>query len=98
MEGLCSLNQPSDPFLQIEIALFLSLVLFVLAIVAVFFLLRLRRMLFRRGYSPGFGSLGDALQHLHSLGLPQIGYVMQQQMKEESDNDDEGGPETAGRY
>ena len=87
-----------DPFLQMEIALFLSLVVFVVIIFAVFFVLRLRRKMFRRGYSPSFGALGNALQHLHSIGVPPIEHLMQVPEEEHPDNADEGGPESTGRY
>jgi hypothetical protein len=78
-----------------EIALFLALFLFALIVLAIFFLLRLRRKMSRRGYAPSFGALGNALQQLHSIGLPQIEYVLQEQSKDQAD-DEEGGPETAG--
>ena len=87
-----------DPFLQMEIALFLSLFVFVVIIFAVFFVLRLRRKMFRRGYSPSFGALGNALQHLHSIGVPPIEHLMQVHEEEHPDNADEGGPESTGRY
>jgi hypothetical protein len=90
------MNRSPDPFLQMETALFLSLFFFVLIVIAVFFLLRLRRKMLRRGYSPSFGALGNALQHLHSIGVPQIEYVMREQSKTQADDDDDGGPETAG--
>jgi len=91
-------NHTSDPFLQMEIALFLSLFFFVLIVICVFFLLRLRRKLFRRGYSPSFASLGNALQELHSIGVSRVEHVIHEQKKADADDNEEGGPETAGRY
>jgi hypothetical protein len=91
-------SHSADPFLQMEVALFLALFVFVVIVFAVFLVLRLRRKMLRRGYSPSFGALGNALQRLHSIGAPRIEYVLQEQEREQSDDGDEGGPETAGRY
>ena len=91
------MNRSADPFLQMEIALFLALFLFVVIVLAVFFVLRLRRKMRRRGYSPSFGALGNALQQLHSIGVPQVEYVLQEQSEAQAE-DEEAGPETAGRH
>ena len=83
------MNHTSDPFLQMELALFLSLFFFVLIVICVFFLLRLRRKLFRRGYSPSFASLGNALQELHAIGISRVEHVIHEQKKAEADENEE---------
>jgi hypothetical protein len=83
---------PSDPFSVAASSPFVILIL------CVFFLLRLRWWLTRRGFRPSDRSLGNAFQEIQAKAIPQIEYALEEQRKEKTAEDDEGGPADPGRY
>jgi hypothetical protein len=68
----------SDPLTRLMTALFL----FVVVILAVFFLLRFRWWLTRRGFRPSYISLGNAFQQIQATAIPQVEYSLQEQRKD----------------
>jgi hypothetical protein len=45
------------------------------------------------GFFPSSASMGNALQVLSIMAQPQIGYVLEEKLNEDADDDSEGGPE-----
>jgi hypothetical protein len=84
----------SNPLTLMMTALFL----FVVIILCVFFLLRFRWWLTRRGFRPSYISLGNAFQQIQATSIPQVEYSLQEQRREEADEDDEGGPDDPTEY
>ncbi len=68
------------------------------AFLFVFFLLRLLRRPKRRRFRSSYGSLGNALQQIQALAVPQIEYSLEEQRREKTDEDDEGGPDDPMAY
>ena len=52
----------------------------------------------RLGFYPGTGSLGNALQQLQVIAEPQTRHVVQEMLEEETEDDDEGGPDDPVRH
>ena len=75
-----------------------AMLLFVVIILGVFFLLRFRWWLTRRGFRPSYISLGNAFQQIQATAIPQVEYSLQEQEKENIDEDDEGGPDDPTKY
>jgi hypothetical protein len=69
-----------------------------IAFLFVFFLWQLRRRPKRRRFRASFGSLGNALQQIQALAVPQIEYSLEEQRREKTDEDDEGGPDDPMAY
>ena len=74
-----------------------AVVLFVIFVLVVFFLLRLRWWIARRGFRPTYGALGNAFQELQRLGEPRVEYILEEKSQDEKEEDDEGGPDKAGK-
>jgi hypothetical protein len=70
-------------------------ILFVIAILIVFFALRLLWWIRHRGLRPTYGALGNAFQELQSTAVPQVQYILaaEQEEKSKEDEDDDGGPD-----
>ena len=85
----------SDPLTLATTMLFLIVVV---PILCVFFLLRFRWWLKRRGFRPSYISLGNAFQQIQAKALPQIECSLEEQEREKKDEDDEGGPDNPTRY
>src|SRR6266851_231673 len=83
-----------DPFAVLET----SAKIIPIAFLFVFFLWRLRRRLKRRRFRASYGSLGNALQQIQALAVPQIEYSLKEQRREKTDDDDEGGPDDPMAY
>jgi hypothetical protein len=84
----------SDPLTLMIAALFP----FVAIILGVFFLRRFRWWLTRRGFRPSYISLGNAFQQIQATVIPQIEYSLQEQRKENTGENDEGGPDDPTEY
>ncbi len=84
-----------DPLILVIVMLFLFVAV---PILCVFFLLRFRWWLTRRGFRPSYISLGNALQQIQATAIPQIEYALEEQRKERTDEDDDGGPDDPTRY
>ena len=69
-----------------------------IAFLFVFFLWRLRRRPKRRRFRASYGSLGNALQQIQALAVPQIEYSLEEQRREKTDENDEGGPDDPMAY
>jgi hypothetical protein len=75
------------------------LLVFFTLVVLIFFLRRLscriRKLLGRAhvGFYPTGASLGNALQALQIFAQPSIQHVVEEKLDEETDEDDEGGPD-----
>ena len=80
---------------DLENAFTMGVIVFVIAILLVFFALRLLWWIRRRGFRPTYGALGNAFQALQSTAVPQVQYILQVERDEESkeDQDDDGGPD-----
>ena len=52
----------------------------------------------RLGFYPGTGLLGNALQQLQVIAEPQTRHVVQEMLEEETEDDDEGGPDDPVRH
>ena len=74
------------------------LLLVAVPILCVFSLLRFRWWLTRRGFRPSYISLGNAFQQIQATAIPQIKYSLEEQSKEKTDEDDDGGPDDPTRY
>jgi hypothetical protein len=75
-----------------------ALLPFVAIILGVFFLRRFRWWLARRGFRPSYISLGNAFQQIQAKAIPQVEYSLEEQSKEKTDEDDEGGPDDPTEY
>ncbi len=62
----------SDPLTLMVTGMFL----FVVIILGVFFLLRFRWWLIRRGFRPSYISLGNAFQQIQAIAAPRIEYSL----------------------
>jgi len=69
----------------------------VLPFLCVFFILRFRWWLNRRRFRPSYASLGNAFEQLQALAVPKIEYSLQEQQREKLSQEDEGGPDQAGK-
>ncbi len=72
--------------------------MFLFFFLCVFFLLRLRRRLMRRGFCPSYRALGNAFQQIQAKALPQIEYSLQEQRRQKTEEDDEAGPDDPTRH
>ena len=45
------------------------------------------------GFYPSSASMGNALQQLSVMALPQVKYVLEEKLNEDAEDDGEGGPE-----
>lgn len=75
----------------------LILLFLVLPFLCVFFILRFRWWLNRRRFRPSYASLGNAFQQLQALAVPKIEHSLQEQTREKLSEDDDGGPDQAGK-
>lgn len=50
------------------------------------------------GFYPSASSLGNALHQLQAIAEPQVAYVIEEKLDEETDEDDEGGPDDPVRH
>jgi hypothetical protein len=88
------MSMGSDPSAVVEI----SIKLIPAAFLVVFFLGRALGRPKRRKFRPSYGSLGNALQTLKAIAHPQAEYSIEEKLKEEADEDDEGGPKDPRAY
>jgi hypothetical protein len=62
-----------------------------LAFALVFYCLRFRSQR-KKGFRPSYSNLGNALQQLQRIAQPRVEYVLQEKLKDEAVEDDQGGP------
>ncbi len=75
-----------------------GLFLFVAIILGVFFLLRFRWWLTRRGFRPSYTSLGNAFQQIQAIAAPKIEHALKELQREQTDEDGEAGPDDPREY
>jgi hypothetical protein len=68
------------------------------AFLCIFLLCRRRWRPKRRRFRASYGSLGNALQQIQALAVPQIEYSLKEQRREKTDDHDEGGPDDPRAY
>jgi hypothetical protein len=57
----------------------------------VFYCMRYRSVR-KKGFRPSYSDLGNALQQLQRIPQPRVEYVLQEKLKDEAEQDDQGGP------
>jgi hypothetical protein len=88
------MSMSSDPSAVVEN----SIKLIPVAFLFIFLLCRALRRPKRRRFRASYSSLGNALQTLQFIVRPQIEYSIKEALKEEKDEDDEGGPDDPVAY
>jgi hypothetical protein len=83
-----------DPFAVLETCAKLAPI----GLLFVFLLCRFRGRPYRRRFRPSYGSLGNALQAIQSIAQPQVEYTLEEKLKQQTDEDDEGGPDDPVAY
>jgi len=84
--------------MDLDLVLLRGFYLFSIFVMGAFFFQRLRwrrrKRLGKRclGFYPGAASMGNALHKLQVLAQPQVQYVLEEKLEEESDDDEEGAP------
>jgi hypothetical protein len=79
--------------------LYIFIVFFIAIVTIVFFFQRYRWRRRKRmgksnwGFYPSSASMGNALQTLSTMALPQAEYVFEEKAKDDADEDDDGGPD-----
>lgn len=71
---------------------------FVCLFAIVFMWQRVRWRRTGRGYRPSGAALGNALQQLQVIAEPQTGYVIEEKLDEEAEDDESSGPDDPVRH